>query len=163
MPSLDVVSSVDLQSLDNAVNNTKREVASRFDFRSVKTEIEFDRKEKVIHIVSGDDWKVKTVKDMIQSQCVRQKVDTKSLEIGKIDVVSTTVAKLDIRVKEGISRETAQKMVKFIKGLNLKVQPAIMDNKIRVTGKQIDDLQSVMHSLRDQDFGVPLQFVNLKS
>ena len=163
MPSLDVVSTVDLQSLDNAVNNTKREIATRFDFRSVKSDINLDRKEKIIHIVSGDEWKVKTVKDILIGQCIRQKVDPKSLDIGKIDTVSTTVAKLDIQVKEGISKETGQKIVKYIKSLKIKVQPAILDNKLRITGKQIDDLQEIMRLLNEQDYGVPLQFVNMKS
>jgi uncharacterized protein YajQ (UPF0234 family) len=163
MPSLDIVSTVDLQSLDNAVNNTKREIASRFDFRNVKTDISLDRKDKTIHIVSGDEWKVKTVKDLLIGQCIRQKVDPKSLNAGKIDTISTTVAKLDIRVNEGISKEAGQKMVKYIKSLKIKVQPAIMDDKLRVTGKQIDDLQEIMRLLKEQDYGVPLQFVNMKS
>jgi cyclic-di-GMP-binding protein len=163
MPSLDVVSAVDLQLLDNAVNNAKREIASRFDFRSVKTEITLDRKEKNIHVVSGDEWKVKTVQDMIISQCVRQKVDPKSLDFGNIDTISTTVARMEVQVKEGIPKETAQKMVKYIKGLKIKVQPSILDNKVRITGKQIDDLQEIMRLLREQEYGVPLQFVNLKS
>jgi cyclic-di-GMP-binding protein len=163
MPSLDVVSTVDLQSLDNAVNNTKREIAGRFDFRSVKTEIVLDRKEKAIHIQSGDEWKVKTVKDILVSQCIRQKVDPKSLEFGRIDVASLTVARIDVKIKEGISKETSQKMVKYIKSLKIKVQPAILDEKVRITGKQIDDLQEIMRLLREQDYGVPLQFVNLKS
>jgi len=163
MPSLDVVSTVDLQSLDNAVNNTKREIAGRFDFRSVKTEIVLDRKEKAIHIQSGDEWKVKTVKDILVSQCIRQKVDPKSLEFGRIDVASLTVARMDVKIKEGISKETSQKMVKYIKSLKIKVQPAILDEKVRITGKQIDDLQEIMRLLREQDYGVPLQFVNLKS
>jgi cyclic-di-GMP-binding protein len=163
MPSLDVVSTVDFQALDNAVNNTKREIATRFDFRSVKSDISLDRKDKIIHIVSGDDWKVKTVKDILVGQCIRQKVDPKSLEIGKIDVVSTTVAKLDIRVNEGISKEIGQKIVKYIKSLKIKVQPAIMDNKLRISGKQIDDLQEIMRLLNEQDYGIPLQYVNLKS
>jgi cyclic-di-GMP-binding protein len=163
MPSLDVVSTVDLQSLDNAVNNTKREVATRFDFRSVKTEINLDRKEKTIHILSGDEWKVKTVKDMLIGQCIRQKVDPKSLDSGIIDTVSTTVAKVDIKVIEGISKETAQKIVKYIKSLKIKVQPAILDDKLRITGKQIDDLQEIMRLLNEQDYGVPLQYVNMKS
>ncbi len=163
MPSLDVVSTVDLQSLDNAVNNTKREIATRFDFRSVKSDINFDRKNKTIHVESGDEWKVKTVKDILVGQCIRQKVNPKSLDIGKIETVSTTVAKLDIQIVEGISKEAAQKIVKYIKGLKIKVQPAILDNKLRVTGKQIDDLQQIMRLLTEQDFGVPLQFVNLKS
>ena len=163
MPSLDVVSTVDIQSLDNAVNNTKREIVTRFDFRNVKSEISFDRKDKIIHIVSGDEWKVKTVKDILMGQCIRQKVDPKSLDSGKIDSVSTTVAKLDIRVNEGISKETGQKIVKYIKSLKIKVQPAILDNKLRITGKQIDDLQEIMRLLNEQDYGVPLQFVNMKS
>jgi cyclic-di-GMP-binding protein len=163
MPSLDVVSSIDLQLLDNAVNNTKREVATRFDFRSVKTEIALDRKEKTIQITSGDEWKVKTIKDMLIGQCVRQKVDPKSLEFGEIETVSTTSAKMNVQIKEGISKESAQKMVKYIKGLKVKVQPSILDNKVRITGKQIDDLQEIMRLLREQEYGVPLQFVNMKS
>jgi cyclic-di-GMP-binding protein len=163
MPSLDVVSTVDFQSLDNAVNNTKREIATRFDFRSIKSDITLDRKEKSIHIFSGDEWKVKTVKDILVGQCIRQKVDPKSLEIGKIETVSTSTAKLDIKVVEGISKEVGQKIVKYIKGLKIKVQPAILDNKLRITGKQIDDLQEIMRLLNEQDYGVPLQFVNMKS
>jgi len=163
MPSLDVVSTVDLQSLDNAVNNSKREIASRYDFRSSKTEINLDRKEKKIHIISGDDWKVNTVKDILISQCIKQKVDPKSLDFSKIDTVSTTVARMDIQIKEGISKEAGQKIVKYIKSLKIKVQPAILDEKVRITGKQIDDLQEIMRLLGEQDYGVPLQFVNMKS
>ena len=163
MPSIDVVSTVDLQFLANAINNTTREIASRYDFRGIKTEIELDKKEKNIHIVSGDEWKVKTVKDMLIGQCIRQKVDPKSLESGEIDTVSTSVAKLDIKVNEGISKEIGQKIVKYIKGLKIKVQPALLDDKIRLTGKQIDDLQEIMRLLKEQDWGVPLQYVNMKS
>lgn len=163
LPSLDIVSIVDLQSLDNAINNTKREVATRFDFRSVKSDINLDRKDKIIHIVSGDEYKVNTVKDIIVGQCIRQKVDPKSLESGKIDTISTTVAKLDIRVNEGISKDAGQKIVKYIKSLKLKVQTSILDNKLRITGKQIDDLREIMRLLNEQDFGVPLQYFNIKS
>jgi cyclic-di-GMP-binding protein len=163
MPSLDVVSTVDFQSLDNAVNNTKREIATRFDFRSVKSDISLDRKDKTIHLISGDEWKVKTVKDILIGQCIRQKVDPKSLDAGVIETVSTTVAKLEIRVNEGISKEIAQKIVKYIKSLKIKVQPAILDNKLRITGKQIDDLQEIMRLLNEQEYGIPLQYINMKS
>jgi cyclic-di-GMP-binding protein len=162
MPSLDVVSKVDIQSLDNAVNNVKREVATRFDFRNIKTEITLDRKAELIHIISGDEWKVKTVGDMLIGQCVRLKVDAKSLKFGEIETSTTTVAKMDVEINEGISKEAAQKMVKFIKETKLKVQPAIQDEQIRISAKQIDDLQEIMRLLRGQDFGIPLQFVNLK-
>jgi len=163
MPSLDVVSTVDLQLLDNAVNNTKREIASRFDFRGIKSEVNLDRKEKKIQIISGDEWKVKTVKDILVGQAVRQKVDPKSLEFGKIETASLTVARMEVLVKEGIPKEVGQKIVKYIKNLKIKVQPAILDEKVRITGKQIDDLQEIMRLLREQDYGVPLQFVNMKS
>ena len=163
MPSLDVVSAVDLQLMDNAVNNSKREIASRYDFRGMKTEINFDRKEKLIQIISGDEWKVKTVKDILVGQCVRQRVDPKSLDFGKIDAVSVTVARMEIQIKEGIPKEVGQKIAKYIKNLKIKVQPTILDDKLRVTGKQIDDLQEIMRLLREQDYGIPLQFVNLKN
>jgi uncharacterized protein YajQ (UPF0234 family) len=162
MPSLDVVSSVDLQVIDNAVNNVKRELASRFDFRDVKSELTLDRKEKEIHVISGDEWKVKTVKDMLVSQCVRLKVDPKSLDFGKIETSSTTVAKMDVKIKEGISKEIAQKIVKYIKELKLKVEVSIQQEQVRISGKKIDDLQEIMRLLREQDFGIPLQYVNLK-
>jgi len=162
MPSVDVVSIVHLQSLDNAVNNVKREISTRFDFKNVKSEITFDRKEKKIHILSGDDWKVKTIKDLLIGQCVRLKVDPKSLDYSEIEIVSQTVARMEVQIKEGIPREVAQKMVKFIKGLKIKVQPAIQDDQVRLTGKQIDDLQEIMQQLKEQDYGVPLQFVNMK-
>jgi cyclic-di-GMP-binding protein len=163
MPSLDVVSTVDLQLLDNAVNNARREIASRFDFRNMKTDINLDRKEKKIHVISGDEWKVKTVKDILVGQCVKQRVDPKSLDFGKIDTVSLTVAKMDIQIKDGIPKESGQKIAKYIKNLKIKVQPTILDDKVRISGKQIDDLQEIMRLLNEQDFGVPLQFVNMKN
>jgi uncharacterized protein YajQ (UPF0234 family) len=162
MPSVDVVSTIDLQALDNAVNNVKREISTRFDFKNVKSEVIFDRKEKKIHILSGDEWKIKTIKDILIGQCVRLKVDPKSLDYAKIETISQTAAKMEVQIKEGIPREVAQKMVKFIKGLKIKVQAAIQDDQVRITGKQIDDLQEIMQQLKNQDYGVPLQFVNMK-
>lgn len=163
MPSVDVVSRVDFQALDNAVNNVKREISSRFDFKNVKSEVTLDRKDKRIHIVSGDDWKVKMITDMLVGQCVRFKIDPKCLDIKETKPTSHDTTRIDIPIKEGIPRETCQKMVKLIKGLKVKVQPAIQDDQVRLTGKQIDDLQDIMQRLREQDYGIPLQFVNMKS
>lgn len=162
MPSLDVVSIIDMQALDNALNNVKRELATRFDFRGVKSEVNLDKKEKKIQVISGDEWKVKTIKDMIIGQCVRLKIDPIALSFNEIETVSQTVAKMNIDIKEGLDRETAQKIVKFIKTQNLKIQPAIQEDQIRITGKQIDDLQNIMQILREQNFGLPLQFMNMK-
>ncbi len=163
MPSVDVVSKVDLQALDNAINNTKREISTRFDFKNVKSEITFDRKAKCIHIVTGDDWKVKAVTEMLIGQCTRLKVDSKCLDFKEIEATSHGTAKMDILIKEGIPKETGQKIVKLIKGLKVKVQPAIQDDQVRITGKKIDDLQEIMRLLKEQDYNIPLQFVNMKS
>jgi uncharacterized protein YajQ (UPF0234 family) len=163
MPSVDVVSKVDLQALDNAINNVKREISSRFDFKKVKSEITFDRKSKYIHIVTGDDWKVKVVTEMLMGQCVRLKLDPKCLDFKEIEPTSHGTAKIDIFIKEGIPKETCQKIVKLIKGLKIKVQPTIQDEQVRITGKKIDDLQEIMQLLREQDYDMPLQFVNMKS
>ena len=161
MPSLDVVSQVDMQALDNAINNVKRELSTRFDFKNVRSEVTLDRKAKEIHITSGDDGNVKAITEMLVGQCVRLKIDPKCLEIGKIE--PTTPAKLEIKINQGIPRETAQKMVKFIKGTKIKVQPVIQEEQLRVSGKSIDDLREVMRLLLEQDYQIPLQFVNMKS
>jgi len=163
MPSVDVVSKVDLQSLDNAINNVKREITTRFDFKNIKSEITYDKKTKRIHIVTGDDWKVKAVINMLIGQCTRLKLDPKCLDFQKIEATSQLTAKTDILLKEGISKDLAQKMVKLIKGLKMKVQPAIQDDQVRITGKKIDDLQHIMQLLREEDYDIPLQFVNMKS
>jgi len=163
MPSVDVVSRVDLQALDNAINNVKREISTRFDFKNMKSEITFDRKAKCIHIVTGDDWKVKAVTEMLIGQCTRLKLDPKCLDLKEIESTSHGAAKMDILIKEGIPKETGQKIVKLIKGLKIKVQPAIQDDQVRITGKKIDDLQEIMRLLKEQDYDIPLQFVNMKS
>jgi uncharacterized protein YajQ (UPF0234 family) len=163
MPSLDVVSKVDMQALDNAVNNTKRQIASRYDFKNVVTEINFDKKKKTVTVATGDDWKAKEVISILTGQCVKLGVNPKSLEVKPIEAAAHTTVKVDMLIKEGISKEASQKIVKFIKGLDLKVQPAMQDEQVRITGKQIDDLREVMQKLTEHDFGVPLQFVNMKS
>jgi len=163
MPSVDVVSRVDLQAMDNAINNVKREVSTRFDFRNVKTEVTLDRKEKRIHILTGDDMKIKAIHEMLVGQCVRLQIDAKCLTLKEIEPTSHGTVKMDIDIKEGIPKEVGQKMVKLIKGLKLKVQPALQDDQVRLTGKKIDDLQEIMQVLRDEDYDIPLQFINMKS
>ena len=162
MPSVDVVSRVDMQALDNAANNVKREISTRFDFKNVETEISLDRKKKSIHITSGDDMKIKAIIEMLSGQCVRLKVDPKCLEIGEIEPTSGGNAKVDIHIKEGLSKETCQKMVKLVKNNKFKVQATIQEDQVRLTGKKIDDLQEIMRLFREQDYDVPLQFVNMK-
>ncbi len=162
MPSMDVVSAVDLQALDNAINNVKRDITTRYDFRNIKSEVTLNRKDKTIHLQSGDDLKVKAMTEMLIGHVVRFGLDPKCLDFGKMEATAQGGAEMDVKIKEGIEKETAQKMVKFIKGLKLKVEPAIQDDQLRINSKQIDDLQTVMQQLKAQDFDLPLQFVNLK-
>jgi len=162
VPTLDIVSIVDTQTLDNAINNVKREISTRYDFRNIVSEISLNRKDKLIHISSSDEMKVKAITESLIGQCTRLKISPKILDPQKIEPAAQGTAKRDIQMKEGISNETAQKMVKFIKASGLKVQAVIQDDQIRVTGKQIDDLQEVMRLLGGQEYDVPLQFVNMK-
>ncbi len=162
MPSVDVVSQVDLQTLDNAINNVKREISTRYDFRNIKTEINLNRKDNSIHVRSGDEMKIKAVREMLIDQCVRQKIDPKCLEFKEIEPTSQGTAKTNIFIKEGIPKDTCKKMVKLIKSHKMKVQATIQDEQVRLTGKKIDDLQTIMKMLREEDYGIPLQFVNMK-
>ncbi|PJA19719.1 MAG: YajQ family cyclic di-GMP-binding protein [Deltaproteobacteria bacterium CG_4_10_14_0_2_um_filter_43_8] len=163
MPSFDIVNKVDLQEMDNAVNNSIKEVATRFDFRNSRTTIEFNKKDKVINIVTADKMNMDTLEDMVTTHCIRRKVNPKCLEFKDFEPTGQNLLKRVVKIKEGIEMETAHKIVKLIKGLNLKVQASIQDEQVRVTGKKIDDLQSVIQALNAQDLGIPLQYVNMKA
>ncbi len=163
MPSFDIVSKVDLQEVDNAVNNVRKELDTRFDFRNVKTDLELNRKEKVLHVVTGDEMKMRAIQDLLKVHFTRRKLDPRSMEFKELEATSQGRVKMDILIKEGISKDTAQKIVKLIKAQKLKVQAAIQDEQVRVTGKKIDDLQAVIKLLDDQELDVPLQHVNMKS
>lgn len=162
MPSFDVVNQVEMQELDNAVNNVKKEVDTRYDFRGTTTEISLDKGNKRLTIVAADEMKMKAVAEMLQSHCVRRKVDPKCLEFKDIEGTSKGSVKRDVTIQEGISKDLAKKMVKDIKAMKLKVQPAIQDDQLRITGKKLDELQDVIAFLRDKEYGIPLQFVNMK-
>lgn len=162
MSSFDIVSEVDLQEVDNAVNNVRKEVETRYDFRGTITEIEFNRKTKNISLVTGDEMKIRAVREMLVAHFVRRKVDPKALEFGEPEKTSRGQLKQDIKLHDGIDKDAARKLVKIIKESKLKVQAAIQDEQVRVTGKQIDDLQAVIALLRESAFELPLQFVNMK-
>ncbi len=162
MASFDIVNEMDAQEVDNAVNNVLKEVSTRYDFRGLHTEVEFLKKENKINIVAAESMKLKAVKDMLVKHFIKRGVDPKVLDFGPEEGTSQGHVKTTATIKEGISRETAKKIVKEIKNLKLKVQPAIQDDQVRVTGKKIDDLQEVIRVLKSKKFDVPLQFVNMK-
>lgn len=162
MPSFDVVNQVDLQEVDNAINNTKKEIATRYDFRGSPAEVSLDKKDKKIHVLAEHEMRMEAVMDMLMTHMIKRKVDPKVLKAGAVEPTSQGHVKREIEIKEGIDTETAKKIVKLIKDQKLKVQAAIQDEQVRVTGKKIDDLQEVIKMLRTQNVGIPLQFVNMK-
>jgi len=162
MPSFDAVNEIDLQEVDNAVNNTAKEIQNRYDFRDSKTEVDFNRKDKVITVTTEDSMKLKAVREMLVSNMIKRKLDPKSMEYKEAVGTSHGGLRQNVVLKEGIDRDTAKKMVKLVKDTKLKVQAAIHEDKVRVTGKKIDDLQEVMAMLRSAGLELPLQFVNFK-
>ncbi|WP_129713598.1 YajQ family cyclic di-GMP-binding protein [Pedobacter sp. SYP-B3415] len=163
MPSFDIVSKVDAQTLDNAVNNAKKEILNRYDFNGSKSTIDLDKKTNVITIVTEDDMRLKAIEDSIISRMMKQQLDPKSIDFGKESAASGNMIRKELTIKEGIDKDAAKKIVAKIKASGLKVQPAIMDDQVRVTAKKIDDLQAVISLCRNEDFGQPLQFINMRN
>lgn len=161
MASFDIVSRVDLQEVDNAVNMTRKAILTRFDFRGSETEISLDKKEKKIHLLTEDEMKMRSVQDALVENLVRRNVDVKCLDAKPIQMASHGMVQREFAIKEGIDADTARGIVKLIKGQNLKVQAAIQDKQVRVSGKQIDDLQAVIKMLRGAKIEIPLQFINM--
>jgi uncharacterized protein YajQ (UPF0234 family) len=160
MPSFDIVSRIDLQEVDNAVNITRKAILSRFDFRQSKTEITLDKKEKKIRVTTEDDMKMRAVQEGLIENLVRRKVDTKGLEVKPSQMAAQGMIQREIAIKEGVDSDTARNIVKLIKDKKLKVQAAIQESQVRVTSKKIDDLQEVIQMLRAANLPIPLQFVN---
>jgi uncharacterized protein YajQ (UPF0234 family) len=163
MPSLDIASKVDPQVVENAINVAKKEIQNRYDFSGSNTDIDFNKKELTMHIVTETEMRMDTVLDIIISRGAKQGLDPRSYDRSKEHYSQGTMIKKDLKMKNGLDKEVMKKIVKAIKDSGLKVQASQMDQIIRVTGKKIDDLQAVMADLRKQDFDVPLQFENMKS
>ncbi|WP_018126488.1 YajQ family cyclic di-GMP-binding protein [Balneola vulgaris] len=162
MASFDIVNEINQQEVDNAINNTVKEISTRYDFRGLHTEVTFHSKENRVHIVAAESMKMKAVQEMLIKNFIKRGIDSKVLEFGTEEGTSQGYLKMDATLKEGIDRETAKKIVKEIKATKLKVQPQIQDDQVRVTGKKIDDLQEIIRLMKSKDFGVPLQFTNMK-
>jgi cyclic-di-GMP-binding protein len=162
MASFDIVSRIDIQEVDNAVNISRKAILGRYDFRGSKTEITLDKKEKKLHITTEDDMKMRAVQDTLVENLVKRKVDRRCLESKANEMAAQGMIKREIAIKEGVDSDQARNIVKMIKDKKLKVQAAIQDQQVRVTGKSIDDLQSVIQMLRGANLPIPLQFVNMQ-
>jgi uncharacterized protein YajQ (UPF0234 family) len=163
MPSFDIVSKIDGQTLDNAINTAKKEILNRYDFNGSKSTIDLDKKTNMVTIVTEDDMRLKAITDSIISRMVKQQLDPKAMDFGKEQYASGNMIRKEITIKEGLDKEAAKKVVKKIKDSGLKVQAAIMDDQVRVTAKKIDDLQDVIALCRKEDFGQPLQYINMRA
>lgn len=163
MPSFDIVSKVDLQALDNAINTVRKEIQNRFDFKDTPVRIELNKKEFKVDIEAATDMKLNQVIDVLISRSMRQGLAAEVYDLSKEAYPSGKVLKKEIPVRNGLKQEDAKKITKMIKESGFKVQAQIMDDVIRVTGKKIDDLQAVIQKCQSGNFGIPLQYVNMKN
>ena len=163
MPSFDVVNEVDLQEVDNAVNITKKVLANRYDFRGSETEINLDRKQLQITISTEDTMRLQAVEDTLATNLIERKLSPKALEYKEPEGTSKGGVRVTVVLKQGIDKDMAKKITKLIKDQKMKVQTQIQDEQVRVTAKKIDDLQTVIALLKEQELDIPLQYVNMKS
>ena len=162
MPSFDIASSVDIQTLDNAVNIVKKEITNRFDFKGNHVVIDLNKKDYMLKLESDSEMKIQQIVDVLISRAMKQGIEASSFDFSKDAFPSGKIFKKDVSVKNGLKQEDAKKVVKLIKESGLKVQAAIMDDIVRVTGKKIDDLQDVIAACRAGNLGLSLQYINMK-
>lgn len=163
MPSFDIVSKVDAQALDNAVNVTTKEITNRFDFKGSHVVIDLNKKDFKINIETEDEMKMRQLCDVLISRAHKQGIEPMAFDLSKEGYQSGKTWKKEVPVRNGLQQEDAKKLVKLIKDSGLKVQASINDDLVRVTGKKIDDLQAIIQVCRNANFQVPLQFVNMRS
>jgi hypothetical protein len=160
--SFDIVSQIDLQEVDNAVNQAKKELATRFDFKGSKSTVEFLKDEKKIQLLGDDDMKLRNLQDILRTRFASRKISQKSLEFKTPEKAFDGCLRQEVMLTQGISQEKAKEIVKIIKDLPVKVQAAIQGDEIRVTSKSRDDLQTVMQHLRTVPLTLPIQFTNFR-
>jgi hypothetical protein len=160
--SFDIVSEVNLQEVDNGVNQAIKEIGQRYDFKGSKSSIELNQKEHLLIVASDDEFKMKSVIDVLQSKLIKRGVPIKALDYGSVEPASGGTVRRTIKLRVGISKADAKLLVKMIKDSNLKVQAQIMEDQVRVTGKNKDDLQTIISRLRAADLKFAVQFTNYR-
>lgn len=163
MPSFDLVSKVDIQTLDNAINTVKKEITNRFDFKGSHVVIDLNKKDYKLNLEADSEMKLNQMIDVLISRSIKQGLAGEIYDLSKEPYQSGKVVKKDVEVRNGIKQEDSKKIVKLIKDSGLKVQAAIMDDMVRVTAKKIDDLQEVIQASKSWNLGVALQYINMKS
>ena len=163
MPSFDIQSKVDAQLLDNAVNVTKKEITNRFDFKDSTVVIDLNKKDMKIQLETEDEMKMRQLTEVLINRANKQGISPHAFDLSQKPYPSGKTVKQEVGVKNGLKQDDAKKITKLIKDSGMKVQTQIMDDMIRVTGKKIDDLQSVIQLLRQAELDLPLQFENMRS
>ena len=162
MPSFDVVSKVNQQELTNAISNCDREISTRFDFKGLKILIENNKKENTITIIAPDDLKLKQVDDLLKGHLIKRKIDPRIFDIQRSLETSGASKRQIIKIKEGISKESAKKIISALKKTKIKVQLKIQNDELRANGKKKDDLQESMNLIKTVDIGQPVEFINFR-
>lgn len=160
--SFDVVSQIDLQEVDNAYGQTKKELIQRYDLKGSGADVSFDKSAKTITVTAPSDFVAKQVIDVLTSKLIKRGIELGALDWGKLEAASGGTVRQTARLIEGIDRDTAGRINKDIKATKLKVKVTIEGDKLRVSGPKIDTLQEVIAFLKGQDYGQPLQFVNYR-
>ncbi len=160
--SFDIVSKIEMQEVKNAIDQALKEVSQRFDFKGSKSDVKLEEKNNEIIVSSDDEYKLKSLIDILQAKLVKRGISLKALTYGKIESALGSTVRQSIMLQQGIPSEKAKEIVKAIKETRLKVQAQIQGDQLRVSGKNRDDLQSVIKLLRDSDFGIDMQYVNYR-
>ncbi len=160
MPSFDIVCKIDKQELDNALNQARKEIAQRYDLKPTNSEIKLEENKLVL--ISQTDFTLKSVLNVLKEKLVKRGISLKAFEYGKPEAALLGKMRQELKMQEGISEDKAREIVKAIKGTKLKVQSQIQGDQVRVTSKKIDDLQSVIQLLKSNDYGIHMDFVNMK-
>ena len=158
--SFDVVSKTDMQEVTNAIQQAQKELAQRFDFKGSKSSIELAAEELIL--ISDDEGKLVSVKDIVETKLVKRKVSLKALDYGKLEQAAGGTVRQKVKIVQGIEIEKAKAIVKAIKDAKVKVQASIQSDQVRVVGRSKDDLQRAMSLVRENDYGIPLQFTNYR-
>jgi len=158
--SFDIVSETDHQEVANAIQQAQKELAQRFDFKGSKSSIELTAEEIVL--VSDDEQKLRSVRDIVESKLVKRKVSLKALDYGSIEQAAMGTVRQHVKIVQGIESDKAKAIVRTLKDAKLKVQASIQSDQVRVVGRNKDDLQRAIALVREQDFGIPLQFTNYR-
>ncbi len=159
MPSFDVVSQVDMHELTNAIDQSNREISTRFDFKGTNSRVEHSNNE--LTLIAPAEFQIKQISDILQNKLSKRKIDVTCLDMGKI-VESNNETRQPIIIRQGIDKELAKNITKIIKGSKLKVQSSIQGEQVRVTGKKRDDLQDLISLLKNSNLGQPLQYINFR-